>query len=99
MARVAGNISNEDILGSLKYGCKVPRAKLIVVLGHEHCGAIKSAVEGVELGNITALLAKIKPAIESLKDFEEDGSQGRAKNRGGGAEYYMETGQVEFLQL
>lgn len=70
VARVAGNIANEDILGSLEYSCKVSKAKLIVVLGHEHCGAIKSAVDGVELGNITALLAKIKPAIESLKGFE-----------------------------
>ena len=63
VARVAGNISNEDILGSLEYGCKVSGAKLIVVLGHEHCGAIKSAIDNVKLGNITALLAKIRPAV------------------------------------
>ena len=74
VARVAGNISNDDILGSLEYGCKVSKAKLIVVLGHEHCGAIKSAVDGVKLGNITTLLAKIKPAIESLKDFKGERS-------------------------
>ncbi len=69
VARVAGNISNADILGSLEYGCKVSGAKLIVVLGHEHCGAVKSAIQDVKLGNITELLAKIKPAIESVKDF------------------------------
>ncbi|WP_292010377.1 carbonic anhydrase family protein [Chryseobacterium sp.] len=63
VARVAGNVSNEDILGSLEYACKVSGAKVVVVLGHEHCGAIKSAIDNVELGNITGLLAKIKPAI------------------------------------
>ncbi|SUX46071.1 carbonic anhydrase family protein [Chryseobacterium indoltheticum] len=63
VARVAGNISNEDILGSLEYACKVSGAKAIIVLGHENCGAIKSAVEDVQLGNITALLSKIMPAV------------------------------------
>lgn len=70
VARVAGNIANEDILGSLEYGCKVSGAKLIVVLGHEHCGAIKSAIDNVKLGNITALLSKIRPALDSIKDFK-----------------------------
>jgi carbonic anhydrase len=67
VARVAGNIVNPDILGSLEYACKVSGAKLIVVLGHGHCGAIKSAIDGVELGNITGLLSKIKPAVEQSK--------------------------------
>lgn len=69
VVRVAGNISNPDILGSLEYGCKVSGAKVIVVLGHEHCGAIKSAIQDVKLGNITELLTKIKPAIENVQDF------------------------------
>ena len=69
VARVAGNISNEDILGSLEYGCKVSGAKLIVVLGHEHCGAIKSAIDNVKLGNITALLAKIRPVVMQIDSF------------------------------
>jgi carbonic anhydrase len=69
VARVAGNIVNEDILGSLEYGCKVSGAKLVVVLAHEHCGAIKSAINSVKLGNITALLAKIQPAINEAKLF------------------------------
>ena len=72
VARVAGNISNEDILGSLEYGCKVSGAKLIVVLGHEHCGAIKSAIDNVKLGNITALLAKIRPVLMQIDSFPGD---------------------------
>ena len=63
VARVAGNFINEDILGSLEFACKVSIAKLIVVLGHEHCEAIRSAIDDVKLGNITAMLSKIKPAV------------------------------------
>lgn len=63
-ARVAGNIVNEDMLGSMEYACKVAGSKLILVLGHSKCGAVTSACQGVELGNITPLLAKVKPAIE-----------------------------------
>lgn len=65
VARVAGNIVNEDILGSMEYGCKVSGAKLVVVMGHSECGAVKSAVDNVQLGNITALLKKIQPAVDS----------------------------------
>ena len=70
--RVAGNIINEDILGSMEYGCKASGAKVIVVLGHEYCGAIKSAIDKVKLGNITALLQKISPAVNTLPDFKGD---------------------------
>lgn len=63
VGRVAGNIVNEDLLGSMEYGCKVAGAKLIFVLGHEHCGAVKSAIDDVKLGNITAMLSKIRPAV------------------------------------
>ncbi|HYK76531.1 MAG TPA: carbonic anhydrase [Daejeonella sp.] len=63
VARLAGNIVDEEILGSLEYGCKVSGAKLIVVLGHEDCGAIKSAIKDVKLGNITSLLSKIRPLL------------------------------------
>ncbi|NQY68691.1 MAG: carbonic anhydrase [Flavobacteriales bacterium] len=66
-ARVAGNIVNVDILGSIEYGCKVAGSKVIVVLGHTKCGAVTSACKEVELGNITALLSKIKPAISTIK--------------------------------
>lgn len=64
--RVAGNIINEDVLGSLEYSCKAAGSKLVVVLGHTKCGAVTSACNNVELGNITALLAKIKPAVNAI---------------------------------
>ncbi|WP_214225832.1 carbonic anhydrase family protein [Pedobacter sp. B4-66] len=67
VARIAGNIINDDILGSLEYACKVSGAKLVVVLGHEYCGAVKSAIDHVKLGNITTLLQKISPAITTAK--------------------------------
>jgi len=62
--RIAGNIVNEDILGSMEFGCKVAGAKIIVVLGHTKCGAIKGACDNVELGNLTELIKKIKPAVD-----------------------------------
>ncbi len=67
VARVAGNFVNEDILGSMEFGCKVSGSKVILVLGHEHCGAVKAAVDNVKLGNITAMLSKIRPAVASVK--------------------------------
>jgi len=66
VGRVAGNVVNPDMLGSMEFGCKVSGAKLILVLGHEHCGAIKSAIDNVKLGIITALLARIRPAVSSV---------------------------------
>ena len=60
---MAGNFENVDILGSLEYSCKVAGSKLILVLGHEACGAVKAAIDGVELGNITAMLSNITPAV------------------------------------
>lgn len=72
VVRVAGNIVNEDILGSMEYACKVSGSKLIVVLGHEYCGAIRSAVDDVKLGNITPLLAKIRPAVTGALHFAGD---------------------------
>ena len=65
-ARVAGNIANTDIIGSLEYSVKVVGAKVIVVLGHNSCGAIKAAVDNVKLGNITALLKNFQPALATL---------------------------------
>ena len=66
VARVAGNFVNEDILGSMEFACKVSGAKLILVMGHEHCGAVKAAIDDVELGNITPMLEKIKPAVDAV---------------------------------
>lgn len=65
--RVAGNIVNEDVLGSIEYACKVVGSKLVVVMGHTKCGAISSACKNVELGNITLLLQKIKPAVDIVR--------------------------------
>ena len=62
--RIAGNIINEDILGSMEFGCKVAGSKIIVVLGHSKCGAVKGACDHVEMGNLTALLSKIRPAVD-----------------------------------
>ncbi len=62
--RIAGNVVNEDILGSMEFGCKVAGAKIIVVLGHTKCGAIKGACDSVKMGNLTTLLKRIEPAIE-----------------------------------
>ncbi|MEN8928678.1 MAG: carbonic anhydrase family protein [Flavobacteriales bacterium] len=67
VARVAGNFVNEDILGSMEFACKVSGSKVILVMGHEHCGAVKAAVDDVKLGNITPMLAKIRPAVLSLE--------------------------------
>ncbi|MDA0380222.1 MAG: carbonic anhydrase, partial [Bacteroidetes bacterium] len=62
-ASVAGNIINEDILGSLEFACKLAGAKLVLVLGHTSCGAVKGACDHAELGNLTTLLSKINPAV------------------------------------
>lgn len=69
VGRVAGNFVNEDLLGSMEFACKVAGAKLILVMGHQHCSAIKAAIDDVKLGNISAMLAKIKPAVAMSQDF------------------------------
>lgn len=70
--RIAGNIVNDDIIGSLEFACKAAGSKLIVVLGHTNCGAVKGACDGADLGYLTQLLDKIKPAIQQEKTFKED---------------------------
>ncbi len=77
VARVAGNIINPDILGSLEYSCVVSGSKLLIVLGHEHCGAIKAAIDKEEIGNVTQLLAKIQPAIDSTQTSGERTSENK----------------------
>jgi len=74
VGRIAGNFVNVDMLGSMEFGCKVAGSKLILVMGHEHCGAVKSAIDDVELGNITAMLSKIKPAVDLVSDFDGEKS-------------------------
>ena len=78
VARVAGNFSNEDILGSSEFATAVAGSKVVVVMGHESCGAVKAAIDGVEMGNITAMLDKIEPAIEMTQNF--DGEQSTSNN-------------------
>lgn len=72
VGRVAGNFVNEDLLGSLEFACKVAGAKLVLVMGHQHCGAVRGAIDDVKLGNITAMLEKIKPAVQISQDFAGD---------------------------
>lgn len=70
-ARVAGNFVNTDILGSIEFACKVSGSKLILVMGHSDCGAVKAAVDDVKLGNITPMLENLKPAVESAAAARE----------------------------
>lgn len=72
-ARVAGNIINDDILGSLEFACKLAGSKIVVVLGHTSCGAVKGACDQAELGNLTALLSKINPAVLNIKEPQDPG--------------------------
>lgn len=76
-ARVAGNFVNKDILGSLEYASKVAGSRLIVVLGHSHCGAIKGVCDNVKMGSLTGLLEKLKPAMNAIPD---DGQPRNSKN-------------------
>jgi carbonic anhydrase len=69
VARVAGNVINEDILGSMEFSCKISGAKLVLVIGHEFCGAIKGAIDNVQMGNLTALLKKITPAVQACGHY------------------------------
>jgi len=71
-ARIAGNIADEDQVGSIEFACKVAGAKLIVVMGHTSCGAIKGACDNVQLGNLTGLLNKMKPAIAAVQNVPGD---------------------------
>ncbi|MDP1802852.1 MAG: carbonic anhydrase family protein [Bacteroidota bacterium] len=69
VTRVAGNFVNEDILGSMEFACKVSGAKLILVMGHQYCGAIMAAIDGIKMGNISKMLKKINPAIKMSHEF------------------------------
>jgi carbonic anhydrase len=66
-ARVAGNIANDDIIGSMEFACKLAGAKVVLVMGHTACGAVKGAIDNVQLGNLTGLLAKIRPAVSATE--------------------------------
>ena len=70
--RIAGNFVNEDILGSMEFACKLAGTKLILVLGHTACGAVKGACDHARLGNLTALINKIEPAVEAVTEPKEE---------------------------
>jgi len=78
-ARVAGNIVNEDLLGSVEFACKLAGTKVFVILGHTACGAVKGACDDAKMGNLTTLLHKIKPAVRATKE-PSDASQRNSKN-------------------
>lgn len=73
--RIAGNVVNTDILGSMEFACKVAGSKLIVVLGHTKCGAVKGACDHVELGNLTELLSKLQPAVYAEQETVDPGKR------------------------
>jgi carbonic anhydrase len=77
-ARIAGNVVNDDLLGSIEFACAVSGAKAVVVFGHTACGAVKGAIDDVEMGNLTGLLARIKPAITATKFDGEKSSKNPA---------------------
>ena len=77
--RIAGNILNEDILGSMEFACKVAGSKIIVVLGHSKCGAVQGACNKVEMGNLTALLSKIRPAVDEEDSIADERSADNPK--------------------
>jgi carbonic anhydrase len=77
-ARIAGNVVNDDVLGSLEFSCAVAGAKVVLLLGHTSCGAIKGAIDDVDLGNLTGLLARVKPAISATKYGGEKSSKNGA---------------------
>lgn len=77
--RIAGNIVNEDILGSMEFACKIAGSKIVVVLGHTKCGAVKGACDHVEMGNLTALLSKIRPAVDEETTVNGNRSSGNAE--------------------
>lgn len=78
-ARVAGNIVNEDLLGSIEFACKLAGTKVLVILGHTACGAVKGACDGAKLGNLTILLDKIMPAVNAVSQPSDPG-QRNSKN-------------------
>lgn len=76
VGRIAGNFVNDDLLGSIEFACKVAGAKLIIIMGHQHCGAIIGAINKVKLGNLTTTLSKIKPAIKMSQDYNGEMTSG-----------------------
>ena len=70
VARVAGNFANQDIIGSMEFACQIAGAKVVMVMGHEQCGAVMASIDGVQLGNMGSMLAKLQPAIDATQSFD-----------------------------
>ncbi len=96
--RIAGNFVNEDILGSMEFSCKIAGSKLIVVLGHSSCGAIKGACDDVKLGNLTAMLSKIKPAVDAVTKPEKNRNSSNATFVQEVAEKNVELTMIEVVK-
>jgi carbonic anhydrase len=96
--RIAGNIVNTDILGSMEFACKVAGSKLIVVLGHSKCGAIKGACDHVEMGNLTELLSKIQPSVYQEKNTTENRTASNPEFVGNVAEINVKLSVKSILQ-
>ena len=77
--RIAGNFVNEDILGSMEFACKIAGSKLVLVVGHTKCGAIKGACDDAKLGNLTKLISKIKPAVDSVLEPKKNRNSGNTE--------------------
>lgn len=90
--RIAGNVVNEDILGSMEFACKAAGSKLIVVLGHSSCGAVKGACDSVEMGNLTGLLGKILPAVKTVT--QDKGESSNSKD----SEYVQQVADQNVLE-
>lgn len=93
VGRVAGNFVDTEQLGSIEFATKVAGAKLVVIMGHKHCGAVKGAIDNAQLGNLTALLENIKPAVVATKE-PEDALQRTSKN-----DAFVETVSAENVRL
>ena len=92
--RIAGNVINDDILGSMEFACKLAGSKLIVVMGHTSCGAVTGACRGAELGHLTGLLKKIEPAIETVKKQGEQLAQDELVQRVADQNVDLVVGQI-----
>ena len=93
--RIAGNVVNDDIIGSMEFGCKIAGAKIIVVLGHTKCGAVKGACDGVQMGKLSGLLNKIQPAVEE----ERETTTNRTSSNGDFVEKVSEINVHRNMQL
>jgi carbonic anhydrase len=97
--RIAGNIADPDLVGSMEYGCAVVGAKLVLVMGHTDCGAVKGACDHVQLGNLTGLLDKIQPAVEAVRDVPGEHNSKNSKFVEAVSEMHVRLTVARILEL